>query len=103
MAERSGGTLAGRVVGRKPQPRALIQGFDDELADRLMGLFPTARRIDWLDEVPQDEWDVLVTDKTVHGAEPHLWVIAFGGAFKAWHKTISATLGQCQFPLKKPE
>jgi len=95
--------LAGRVVGKKPQPRALIQGFDDEIADRLMGLFPTVRRIEWLEEVAQDEWDVLITDKTVHGAEPHLWVVAFGGAFKAWHKTVPATLGQCQFPDKKPE
>jgi len=81
----------------------LIQGFDDEVADRLMGLFPTVRRIEWLEEVPQDEWDVLITDKTVHGAEPHLWVIAFGGAFKAWHKTVPATLGQCQIPGRNPE
>jgi hypothetical protein len=95
--------LAGRVVGRKPQPRALIQGFDDEVADRLMGLFPTVRRIEWLEEVAQEEWDVLITDKTVHGAAPHLWVVAFGGAFKAWHKNIPATLGQCQFPAREPE
>jgi hypothetical protein len=95
--------VAGRVVGRKPQPRALVQGFDDEVAHRLMGLFPTVRRIEWLEEVPQDEWDVLITDKTVYGAKPHLWVVAFGGAFRAWHKTVPATLGQCQFPGKKPE
>jgi hypothetical protein len=95
--------VAGRIVGRQPKPRALIQGFDDEVAQQLVGLFPTARRIDWLGEVAQREWDVLITTKTVHDAKPHLWVVAIGCTRKSWPGDPPVTLGQCQFSGRKLE
>lgn len=97
--------MAARIVGRKPKPRALIQGFDDEIAEKLMGLFPTTRRIGSLGEVAQDEWDVLITTETVYGAIPRLWVVAFNGTVMSWSPggPRVITLGQCQFSGRKPQ
>jgi hypothetical protein len=70
----------GRVVGRKPSPRALVYGFEgrDEVADAVAGLFPTARRIGSADEVRQDEYDVVVTDLSLAQFDDRLFAICFG-------------------------
>jgi hypothetical protein len=66
------------VLGKNPKPAVLIVGFDDAIAERIGRLFPARQVIDHLDEVEQQEWDVLITTRSVLGAEHHLYVIGLG-------------------------
>jgi len=88
-----------RIIGRQPKPRALLQGLDDAVAERVKPLFPTWRVVGSLDEVDQDEWDVLVTTDTVAGAESHLHVIAIGCKYIPIPLHLggrTSSLGECQ-------
>jgi hypothetical protein len=67
-----------RVIGKNPKPAALIVGFDGALAERIKMLFPASQVIEYLDEVEQKEWDVLITTRSALGAENHLYVIGVG-------------------------
>jgi hypothetical protein len=67
--------MPSRVIGKNPKPAALIIGFDDAMAERIGRLFPARQVIDHVDEVEQKEWDVLITTRSVLGAQRHLYVI----------------------------
>jgi len=76
-------TLAmAKVLGRQPSPRGLIVGLTNFATD-IAALFATAQITTDLSEVPQSDWDILVTDDqvAVKAAEPHLYVVAFGVYF----------------------
>lgn len=80
-------TIQGEIHDRNQHPSALIQGFDDETAEQIKQLFPVSMRVDLLDAVREEEWDVLVTSADVVRADSHLYVIAIGsedvGGFQA--------------------
>lgn len=94
-----------RLIGRLAKPRVLIRGFDDDVADQLASLFPTSRRISNLPEVAQNEWDVLLTTKSVHEADPHLFVIGIGCDFNPGARAVYGrdTFGKCQLPNVPPD
>jgi hypothetical protein len=96
-----------RIIGRKPKPRALIRGLDEEVAEQVKALFPTWREVRFLAEVDQQEWDVLVTNKTVDEshqssspAKPHLYVVAIGcESYFPWPGArLLGNFGRCRFP-----
>jgi hypothetical protein len=67
------------IVGRRPQPRGLILGFDELTAAALGAAFPTSQVVGSPSEVRQEEWDVLVTnDTTLNSVQGHLYVLAIG-------------------------
>jgi hypothetical protein len=70
------------IVGAKPRPRALIQGFEDASAEKIAALFPTSRRVVSLEEVRQAEWDLLVSNADSPLSQgrlaPHMYAVAFG-------------------------
>ena len=90
-----------RIVGRRPKPRALLQGLDDTVAENVQGLFPTGRVIERLDEVAQLEWDVLITTRSVERVASHLQVVAISAPIDAIGRRTS--LGQWQFANRKIE
>lgn len=54
------------LIGRKPSPRLLLYGAGlADLRDRLSSFVPTVGYTDDLNEVNQDEWDVVVTDRPI--------------------------------------
>jgi hypothetical protein len=71
--------MPGRVIGEEPKPRALICMPDnDAMAENLGPLFGSWKAINDLGEVDQQDWDVLVSTRSVIDAEHHLYVITLG-------------------------
>ena len=69
--------MTGTVYGRQPSPRAILWGlYEDEYA-RLGAIFPTSRVVEYLSDVRQAEFDVLVVrGYSIAEAEPHLFVVS---------------------------
>jgi hypothetical protein len=88
-----------RIVGRRPKPRALLQGLDDSVVEKVQDLFPTSRAIEQLDEVAQAEWDVLVTTRTVDRVASHLQVVAISAPLDLMGRSTS--LGQWHLAGRK--
>ncbi|MET9910374.1 hypothetical protein ABZZ74_26820 [Streptomyces sp. NPDC006476] len=94
----------GSVVNTSPRPRMLVWGFsnDEELVKELLQLCPTTRRIQSLREVRQAEWDVIVTDESLHESsqsytstvrvQPHLCVV-HRSPFTDFTKTVEHVPG----------
>ena len=76
-----------RVFGRQPSPRVLVQGFTEDIAQRLGARFPTVRVVGELQEVRHAEWDLLITSATNVHADAELFVISIGshrfGSFRS--------------------
>jgi hypothetical protein len=70
--------MPSRIIGRQRKPRALIVGFDDTTAQRIGRAFSASQVIEHVDEVEQQEWDVLVSTRSVARAQPHLYVVGVG-------------------------
>jgi len=68
-----------RAMEEQVKPRALIFGLDDDMAERVGRLFGSWRPIQDFEEVDQQEWDVVVTTRSIIQAEHHLYVITRGG------------------------
>ncbi len=77
-SRKSAEQMPSRVIGEQAKPRALIFGFDDAMAKRIGALFGSWKPIKDFGEVDQQEWDVVVTTRSVVQAEHHLYVIATG-------------------------
>lgn len=77
-----------RIVGRKQTPRGLIITTDDQLARDLDDLFPHCERVDYVGNVREQEYDVVVSTEEFTGnvvpglrkemPAPHLFLITFG-------------------------
>ena len=65
------------IYGERPRPRAIITGFPEDVANRLVSLFPTAEIVDDANVVHDTDFDVLVVRRGSAVVAPHLFVIAF--------------------------
>ncbi len=70
-----------RIVGEQPRPRVLLAWGDegrDEMRAAIEPHAPTIREIEWLHEVNQADFDVLVTDRLFgDAASADLCVVMF--------------------------
>lgn len=90
----------GALINQSPRPRLLVKGFaeQDELVQQLLELAPTSRKINWLHEVRQEEWDVIISDEGL-GDEgegyrlptplsPHIFAIYVGSILNGFYNKV---------------
>ena len=73
--------MGNRVFGGQGEhPQVLVWGFEPAEFQAIEGLLPGARRIFFLDDVHQAEWDLLIArGRDLSEVEPHLFILAFSG------------------------
>lgn len=76
----SWGQIPRKRMTIRPRPRCLIWGFSYKQQEEIGALFAESKVILSLDDVHQADWDLLIAHGVdVANADPHLFVIAFGG------------------------
>ncbi len=62
------------LINSRPRPRLLVQGFDDEVVERIREFVPSVRVIDqYPSEVRQSEWDAIVTRSSMTHTARHMF------------------------------
>lgn len=70
------------VYNQQPRPRVLFEALPSDLAQELAALVPTARIVDEGEEVPDAEYDLVVTCAEDAGQRrAHMHVLSFGAHF----------------------
>ena len=90
--------MSEEVIGRNPSPRILIRGFTEEAAAGLAAIAPTVGRVDHPDEVRQEEWDLLVTDRNVpRDLSKALFVLTIGADEQGFPDDLTDLNGQTSY------
>lgn len=71
-----------RVFGTSPKPRGLFYQVSDDTFEAVRRHFAASARIERIEDVRQDEWDALVTSKSVPmQLAGHIYVLALGATY----------------------
>src|ERR1700680_4997296 len=88
-----------RVYGASQRPRILLQGIPESLHQSYRDRFPTVVAVQYLHEVDQAEFDMLVTTGSARQAEEHVRVIVFSEPGKVRSAIDETSSGNVRFEI----